>query len=152
MTHLTWHPGPGDIAGDAADAALLERAAAQLTAYFAGDLAMFDLPLAPAGSPFQRRVWAEMTRIPYGRTRTYGELARRVEGVARAVGQACGANPIPILIPCHRVVASGGHLGGFSGGLGAASKSALLVREGAVPEGADLFATETTMAKDLVRR
>jgi len=119
---------------------LLARALGQLEAYFAGDLAVFDLPLAPAGSAFQHRVWAEMARIPFGRTRTYGELARCVEGAAQAVGQACGANPIPIIVPCHRVVAGGGRLGGFSGGRGVVSKRALLAHEDAVPEGADLFA------------
>ena len=138
LTRLTWcHTRGDDTPGEAA---LLARAVGQLEAYFAGELSVFDLPLAPAGSPFQRRVWAEMVRIPYGRTRTYGDLARCVEGAAQAVGQACGANPIPIIIPCHRVVAGGGRLGGFSGGQGTVSKRALLAHEGAVPEGADLFA------------
>ncbi len=142
ITRLTWcnekareTPAASDI-----ERVLLDRAAAQLAAYFAGDPRRFDLPLAPVGTPFQHRVWKEMLAIPYGRTRTYGELARAVGGVARAVGQACGANPIPILIPCHRVVAGAGRLGGFSGGLGRASKRALLVHEHAVPDDADLFA------------
>ena len=138
LAHLTWcQTRESDSPGEAA---LLARAVGQLEAYFAGDLTVFDLPLAPAGSPFQRRVWEEMRRIPYGRTRTYGDLARRAGGVAQAVGQACGANPIPIIIPCHRVVAGGGKLGGFSGGQGAVSKRALLALEDAVPEDADLFA------------
>ena len=143
LIRLTWCETPvQDSVEDAADLALLDRAVAQLDAYFAGTLSVFDLPLEPAGSPFQQRVWAAMSRIPHGRTRTYGDLAREVDGVARAVGQACGANPIPIIIPCHRVVAGGGRLGGFSGGRGAASKRALLAHEHAVPEGADLFAPE----------
>jgi methylated-DNA-[protein]-cysteine S-methyltransferase len=142
ITRLTWCAArtPETASGTDADKAALDRAAAQLGAYFAGDLTRFDLPLAPAGSPFQRRVWAAMSEIPFGRTRTYGELARDVGGVARAVGQACGANPIPIIIPCHRVVAGGGRLGGFSGGHGRDSKRALLAHERAVPEGGDLFA------------
>ena len=142
LTRLTWRTArtPETASGTAADRAVLDRATAQLSAYFAGDLTHFDLPLAPAGSPFQRRVWAVMSQIPFGRTRTYGELARDVGGVARAVGQACGANPIPIIIPCHRVVAGGGGLGGFSGGRGRDSKRALLAHECAVPEGSDLFA------------
>lgn len=152
LTRLTWDDTPADVGGEAADVALLERAVAQLAAYFAGELTTFDLPLDPAGSPFQRRVWAGMTRIPFGRTRTYGDLAQDVGGVARAVGQACSANPIPIIIPCHRVVAGGGRLGGFSGGQGTRSKRALLAHEHAVPEGADLFAPETAMTNDLRER
>lgn len=141
ITCLAWSTAQED--DTLGEAALLMRAVGQLKAYFAGELAVFDLPLAPPGSPFQHRVWTEMSRIPYGRTRTYGALARRVDGVARAVGQACGANPIPIIIPCHRVVAGGGRLGGFSGGRGAESKRALLSHENAVPEGTDLFAPRT---------
>lgn len=80
---------------------------------------MPPLDWAGAGTPFQQRVWTELCRIPTGETVTYGELARRVgrPGAARAVGQACGANPIPVLVPCHRVLAAGGGLGGFSAGL-----------------------------------
>jgi len=153
LTRLTWDDTPKTaLSGDAADVVLLERAVVQLAAYFAGELTMFDLPLDPAGSPFQRRVWEGMTRIPYGRTRTYGDLAQEVGGVARAVGQACGANPIPIIIPCHRVVAGGGRLGGFSGGRGTVSKRALLAHEHAVPEGADLFAPVMAVTSDLRER
>lgn len=91
----------------------------QLGEYFAGERTVFDLPLAMAGTDFQRAVWAELMRIPYGRTISYGELARRVGNPAasRAVGSANGRNPIPIIVPCHRVIASGGKLGGFGGGL-----------------------------------
>lgn len=122
----------------------MPTAAAQLAAYFAGRLTVFDLPLAPAGSDFQQRVRAAMTAIPYGETATYGTLAARIEestlaarigesgrrpgGAARAVGAACGANPIPVVIPCHRVVAANGR-GGYSGHGGLATKDALLALE-----------------------
>lgn len=96
---------------------LLTEAAGQLGAYFAGRLREFSLPLAPQGTPFQQRVWQELGRIPYGQTISYGELARRVGcRAARAVGQANGRNPLPIVIPCHRVIAADGTLGGYSGG------------------------------------
>ncbi len=118
---------------------LLARAAQQLSEYFAGTRRIFDLPLDPAGTPFQRRVWTEMARIPFGAMESYGALAREVGSVARAVGGACGANPIPIVIPCHRVVAEGGALGGFSGGTGPATKRALLELEGVARREPDLF-------------
>jgi methylated-DNA-[protein]-cysteine S-methyltransferase len=91
----------------------------QLEAYFEGELSEFDVPLSLTGTPFQRRVWEELRRIPYGTTISYGELARRVGNPAasRAVGSANGKNPISIIVPCHRVIASGGGLGGFGGGL-----------------------------------
>ena len=118
---------------------LLARAAQQLSEYFAGTRRDFDLPLDPAGTPFQRRVWTEMARIPFGATESYGALARKTHSVARAVGGACGANPIPIVIPCHRVVAEGGALGGFSGGTGPATKRALLELEGVAGREPELF-------------
>ncbi len=118
---------------------LLARAAQQLSEFFAGTRQDFDLPLDPAGTPFQRRVWTEMARIPFGATESYGALAREVGSVARAVGGACGANPIPIVIPCHRVVAEGGGLGGFSGGTGPATKRALLELEGVARREPELF-------------
>jgi methylated-DNA-[protein]-cysteine S-methyltransferase len=93
--------------------ALAERAAHQLERYRDDPDAPFDLPLAIEGTPFQRSVWDAMRAIPRGRTRTYGELARELGGEARAVGQACGDNRLPIVIPCHRVVAAGG-IGGFA--------------------------------------
>ncbi|MEK9723473.1 MAG: methylated-DNA--[protein]-cysteine S-methyltransferase [Rhodospirillaceae bacterium] len=111
---------------------LLDEVRAQLDAYFDGKLTRFHLPLAPAGSDFQRRVWAAMNEIPYGETRTYGELAEAVGGGARAVGGACGKNPIPIIQPCHRVMGEGGRLTGFSGGTGPESKVFLLKLEGAM--------------------
>lgn len=97
---------------------LLEQAAAELQEYFLGQRRTFDLPLTPAGTPFQQSVWHELCKIPYGCTLSYGEIARRI-GIpkgSRAVGQANHANPIPILIPCHRVIAARGGLGGYGGG------------------------------------
>jgi len=110
---------------------LLESAAQQLNAYFYCGLRKFELPLAPAGTVFRQRVWEEMVKIPYGQTRNYGEMARRLDSAARAIGGACGENPIPIIIPCHRVVASGPHIGGYSGRGGCDTKRALLELEGA---------------------
>ncbi len=92
---------------------LAERAARQLERYRDDPDARFDLPLAIEGTPFQKSVWQAMCAIPRGRTRTYGELARALGGEARAVGQACGDNRLPIVIPCHRVVAADG-IGGFA--------------------------------------
>ena len=92
---------------------LAERAAAQLLEYQKNPDAPFDLPLLVEGTPFQRRLWQALCEIPRGSTLTYGELARRFGGEARAVGQACGDNRLPIVIPCHRVVAAGG-IGGFA--------------------------------------
>lgn len=121
---------PGETPGEA-PTALLREAARQLAAYFARERRDFALPLAPAGGgPFERQVWQALTEIPYGATETYGSLARRVGGVARAVGQACGANPLPIVIPCHRVLAAGGS-GGFSAPGGVDTKYRLLALEGA---------------------
>ncbi len=129
----------GDAGAKCGETALLARTAEQLDEYFAGARRDFDLPLDPAGTPFQRRVWSEMARIPFGATASYGALARDVGSVARAVGGACGANPIPIVIPCHRVLATGGALGGFSGGTGPATKLVLLELEGVTPREPDLF-------------
>lgn len=132
--HQTNDPG-----APSAETPLLARAAEQLGEYFAGERHDFDLPLAPSGTSFQRRVWTEMARIPFGATASYGALARKTGSVARAVGGACGANPIPIVIPCHRVVGEGGNLGGFSGGTGVDTKVALLEIEGVQPREPDLF-------------
>ena len=103
--------------GSAPNTPLLREACLQIEAYFAGKLDTFDLPLRPAGTDFQRRVYTAMSAIPFGQTRTYGELARELKTAAQPVGQACGSNPIPIVIPCHRVLATQG-LGGYSGGGG----------------------------------
>ena len=98
---------------------LIEQAKRQIGAYFAGALKQFDLPLSPRGTPFQARVWAALVEIPYGQTISYGELARRIEKptAARAVGAANGRNPLPLVIPCHRVIGSSGELTGYGGGL-----------------------------------
>ena len=93
---------------------LAAEAVRQLRAYLADPGHDFSLPLRPAGTTFQRRVWEQITPIPNGQTRTYGQLAKNLKNAPRAVGQACGANPYPLVVPCHRVIASGGGLGGFN--------------------------------------
>lgn len=90
-----------------------KRAVKELERYFADPRHRFTLPLAPRGTPFQRRVWDAIGAIPVGESRTYGEIARMVRSAPRAVGQACGANPIALVVPCHRVIGSMGMLGGF---------------------------------------
>ena len=109
---------------------LLREARAQLHDWFDGRRAAFDLPLAPHGTPFRRRVWDALRAIPHGQTRSYRDLARDLGSSARAVGGANGANPIPIIIPCHRVVAADGSIGGYSGGMGIETKRHLLRLEG----------------------
>lgn len=112
--------------------ALFKEAAAQLNAYFRGERTTFDLPLAPGGTPFQSDVWSELQRIPHGETISYAQLAERVgrPGSHRAVGAANGRNPLPIVIPCHRVIGSNGKLTGYAGGVEAKRK--LLELEGAL--------------------
>lgn len=119
---------------------LLREAERQLREYFAGKRRSFDLPLAPKGTPFQREVWQALASIPYGSTSSYGELAARVgrPSASRAVGAANGRNPLPIVLPCHRVIGADGSLTGFGGGL--PTKQFLLKLEGALPADADLFA------------
>jgi len=114
---------------DQTSSPLLKDAVKQLNAYFDGKLTAFDLPLAPFGTAFQKRVWEQMCKIPYGKTRTYGTMATSLKSGARPVGTACGKNPIPIIIPCHRVVGTG-TLGGYSGAGGLETKVALLRLEG----------------------
>jgi methylated-DNA-[protein]-cysteine S-methyltransferase len=114
--------GRRPVSPDAAwheDPAFLNEPIRQLRAYFAGDLETFNLPLAPAGTTFQLAVWRDLCEIPYGKTISYGELARRLGNpkACRAVGLANGSNPIPIVIPCHRVIGSNGKLTGYGGGL-----------------------------------
>ncbi|KQX12403.1 cysteine methyltransferase [Streptomyces sp. Root431] len=111
----------------------------QLDAYFAGELTEFDLPLHLVGTPFQLRVWEELRRIPYGETRTYGELAEALGNptASRAVGLANGKNPVGIVVPCHRVVGAGGSLTGYGGGLD--RKQRLLALESGAGEPAGLF-------------
>ena len=111
-------------------AAPLRECAQQLADYFSGKRHCFDLPLAPQGTPFQQRVWREIARVPFGETLTYAELALRAgaPGSARAAGAATGRNPLAIVVPCHRIVASTGALTGYAGGL--ARKRSLLAHEG----------------------
>lgn len=116
--------------------ALAAEAARQLNVYLADPTATFNLPLRAAGTPFQRRVWQQISAIPLGETRFYGQLASALHNAPRAVGQACGANPYPLVIPCHRVIASGGGLGGFNrqrGGFLLDVKRWLLGHEGSLP-------------------
>lgn len=111
---------PVDTAAAEVDDPRLRAAVSDLRSYFAGELIDFTLPLSVRrGSDFERAVWREMTRIPYGETRTYGEVATILSdpGAARAVGVACNRNPIPVIVPCHRIVGAGGKLVGFGGGL-----------------------------------
>lgn len=104
---------PPSFAAKAPDSALAAAAAGQVERYFADPDAPFDLPLYPAGTAFQRTIWEQVQMIPRGKVVTYGHLARLAATAARAVGQACGANPFPLIIPCHRVTAASG-LGGFA--------------------------------------
>jgi methylated-DNA-[protein]-cysteine S-methyltransferase len=109
---------------------LLRAAAGQLDAYFHSGLKAFDLPLAPAGTAFQQSVWEAMRRIPYGRTCSYADMARELDSGPRAIGGACARNPIPIIIPCHRVLASGHRIGGYGSPGGLDTKRFLLQLEG----------------------
>ena len=118
----------------------LAREVAELEAYFVGELRKFEMVVEPEGTPFRRRVWAALARIPYGETWSYGELAREAglgRGAARAVGAANGANPVAIVLPCHRVIGADGRLVGYGGGLD--RKAWLLAHE----RGAPLFSTPT---------
>ena len=112
------HPARPDPAWKS-DPAPFQKTIAQLQDYFAGKREEFDLPLAPEGTPFQQKVWKRLCDIPYGETISYGELARQIGNpkASRAVGLANGSNPIPIVIPCHRVIGSNGKLTGYGGGL-----------------------------------
>ncbi|MEM1073919.1 MAG: methylated-DNA--[protein]-cysteine S-methyltransferase [Pseudomonadota bacterium] len=123
LVRLTWGRAASDGASD-----VLEAAARQLSEYAAGQRETFDLPLAVGGSDLQRAVCAQMQAIPFGHTVTYGDIAKALDVPAQAVGQACGANPIAIVIPCHRVMGAKG-LTGFSGGQGVETKVALLRHE-----------------------
>lgn len=128
--HADWHGGDNEI---------LHAAALQLGEYFAGQRRSFDLPLSPQGTEFQLRVWRELAHIPYGETISYAQLAKRLGNPngTRAVGAANGRNPLPIVLPCHRVIGSDGSMIGFGGGL--PIKDALLRLERAMPEQDDLF-------------
>lgn len=137
ITKVRW------IAADAGDQPIpvgdpvVEEARRQLRAYFDRKLKAFDLPLLPKGTEAEKEIWQVMCKIPYGETMTYGEMTVAVGrdpkvGDARAIGQACGANPIPVIIPCHRVMAAGGKMGGYSGRGGTETKRKLLAFEGAL--------------------
>lgn len=115
---------------EGADDPVAALAVEELTAYFAGDLTVFSVPTAPRVGAFQARFLECLAEIPYGETRTYGEIAARLDVPPQAIGQACGANPIPIILPCHRVLGANG-LGGYSGRGGIEAKVALLRLEGA---------------------
>jgi methylated-DNA-[protein]-cysteine S-methyltransferase len=136
VTGVRWaSPGECAVAAktDAATAnPVLKEAARQLDRYFGRRLRRFDLPLAAHGTDHQKRVWAMMREIPFGETMTYGGMATALGSGPRAVGTACGRNPLPIIVPCHRVLASGGKNGGYSGGRGLPTKYQLLALEGVV--------------------
>src|SRR5699024_1723490 len=122
LTAIEFSPFATDreVADRSDDDPVLRRTADQLAAYFRGERREFDLPLAPLGTDFQRRVWGELQRIGWGETTSYGELARRLglsPAASRAVGLANGRNPIPVVIPCHRVIGANGKLTGYAGGV-----------------------------------
>ncbi|MBV8394038.1 MAG: methylated-DNA--[protein]-cysteine S-methyltransferase [Alphaproteobacteria bacterium] len=130
LTGVRWARG-GD--GETVEPSpVLKETMRQLERYFAKKLTRFDLPLEEHGTPFQKSVWALMRDIPFGETATYGGFAAALGSGPRAVGMACGRNPIPIITPCHRVLGSGGKEGGFSGGSGLPTKRQLLAIEGVV--------------------
>jgi len=112
------------------ETSLLALARDQLAGYFSGKLTDFSLPLAPLGTPFQHKVWRSMSNIPYGEVRSYGQIAKTLMTGPRAVGTACARNPLPVLVPCHRVVGANGALTGYTGADGLASKGFLLDLEG----------------------
>ncbi len=128
-------PADGSPRHERGGSAVLTRAHQQLSEYFAGSRREFDLPLRPAGTEFQRRVWDVLATVPWGTTTTYGAIAARLglpPGASRAVGAANGANPLPVVLPCHRVIGSDGTLTGYAGGL---ERKALLLRlEGVATE------------------
>lgn len=146
MTQLSFHSPLGDLtlteedgaivsldwgwACQQGSSALLKKAQGQVLDYLAGKRKEFDLPLAPMGTAFQKKVWKAMQAIAYGKTKSYGEIAAKLQSGPRAVGTACGRNPIPIIIPCHRVLAANGGLGGYSGDGGTDTKRKLLDLEG----------------------
>lgn len=129
LTNLSWSarpPGGADCPPDA----FLGEAEKQITAYLKGRARSFDLPLGPRGTDFQIRVWQAISAIPFGASETYGSLAHKLGTGPRAVGNAAGANPIPFLVPCHRVLGAGATMGGYSGYGGLRAKAVLLRLEG----------------------
>jgi methylated-DNA-[protein]-cysteine S-methyltransferase len=131
ITRVGWDEAPPGGGPDGEPSPLLAEAARQLAAYFDGTLRDFDLPLAPATGP-HAAVFDAMRAIPYGRTRSYGEIAKDLGIRPDEVGQGCAANPMPVIVPCHRVLSATG-LGGYSGGKGVETKIALLKLEGGYP-------------------
>jgi methylated-DNA-[protein]-cysteine S-methyltransferase len=127
ITDLQWNGEPSQ-----AETPLLRETIRQLSAYLDGDLKNFDLPLSPKGGDLHQAVFKAMLEIPYGETRTYGDLARDLATYGQPIGQACGTNPIPVIIPCHRILSANG-LGGYSGSGGTDTKIALLKLEGGFP-------------------
>jgi methylated-DNA-[protein]-cysteine S-methyltransferase len=125
-------PLASSLASDAPEIRILARTKSQLEEYLNGRRQAFDLPLDIQGSPFQQKVWAQLSRIPYGKTLSYKDIARKIknENAVRAVGTANGKNPLCIIIPCHRVIASDGSLGGYSGGLDMKHRLLELERDG----------------------
>ena len=119
VTHLYLNPAGAVLPAEERETPLLAEAMRQLAENFAGERREFELPLAPEGTPFMRRVWAELVKVPYGATATYGEIAERIgnPGGSRAVGLANNRNPIAIIIPCHRIIGSSGKLVGYAGGV-----------------------------------
>lgn len=140
-----WRAGGREVVHDVPRCAEVVR---QLGEYFAGDRRAFDLEVTPEGTGFQRRVWEELRRIPYGTTISYGELGRRLGGATftRAAGRANGANPVAIVIPCHRVIGADGSLVGYGGGLEV--KRTLLELEGALPAAAPHRGEQLTLDLD----
>lgn len=128
---LSTNPAPAPKWEDEEDSLLLDRLQAELLEYFGGKRQQFDLPIAPKGTEFQKTVWEALRSVPYGETRTYGQIAAQIgrPTASRAVGGACGKNPILLLTPCHRVLGSQGGLTGFSAAGGVAVKQQLLTHE-----------------------
>jgi len=135
LTELDFVTDKQSVQEELAESILLKEAYKQLKEYFAGTRQDFDLPLAPQGTEFQKKVWSALCKIPYGQTRSYKDIAEFIDNPkgCRAVGMANSKNPIPIIIPCHRVIAADGTIGGFSSGL--AAKRKLLQLEGITWQG-----------------
>lgn len=130
LVAVEWGRAQSDKNGGGKSTPLLDRARKQLDEYFDGKRKKFDLPLALSGTPYQVKVWTAIARIPFGQTKSYGDLAHETDSGPRAVGGACGRNPIGIIVPCHRVLGSHGSLGGYSGAGGLETKKRLLKLEG----------------------
>jgi methylated-DNA-[protein]-cysteine S-methyltransferase len=127
LTRLYTDGHPASARANEPPTGVLHDVKAQLDEYFAGTRTMFDLPLGEHGTPFEHAVWAKLREIPYGATRTYGEIAKELNSSPRAVGRANGRNQISIIVPCHRVIGANGSLTGYAGGI--PTKQALLAHE-----------------------